>query len=138
MDYNHEDWISEFNLKNISLATLASEAAIDIFNYTSENILGGKSVNCLSKLLNDITQGEKPRVLLPDNGVVLGYAISGREKFKEYWKDKGGTEVLLQINLAAKDLRDFKNLSTERRKNLVNFCVDLSREVVDHYSIYYS
>lgn len=63
------------------------------------------------------------------NSFVLGFAISGRQKAMEYWKGKDISEVLLQINLAAKDLRDFKVLSKERQETLIDFCVNLSSEI---------
>ena len=138
MDYSHKFWVPEFNLRNINLASLASEAAVDISNCALGNSQEDKSVQHLSSLLNDLTQGENPRALLPDNCVVLGYAISGRENFKEYWEGKNASEVLLQINLAAKDLRDFKSLPKERQETLTNFCVNLSKEVASNHGQYYS
>ena len=44
----------------------------------------------------------------------------------------------MSVNLVAKDLRDFKNLSRERQETLTGFCVDLSREIANNYSRYYS
>ena len=137
MDYNHKD-LPEFSLRNSALHPLVSEAAIDIDNHMRGINSDGESVKYLSQLLENIIRGKNPIALLPDNCVVLGYAISGREKFEEYWKGKSIDEVVLQTNLAAKDLRDFKNLPIERQKNLVDFLINLNRESMNHYNIYYS
>lgn len=138
MGFDYKLWIPEFSLKNPNLSSLASEAAVDIDNYVGGRSQEDKSVRYLSQLLNDITQGENPKAKLPDNCNVLGYAISGREKFDGHWRGKCIDDVVLQINLVAKELRDFKSLSQERQKALVEFCVSLSKETAYHYMEYYS
>lgn len=136
-DYNF--WIPEFSLRNSDLPFLAAEAAVEISAYTQDRSQEDESVKHLSKLLNDLTIGENPRAKLPDNCVVLAYAISGREKFWEYWKNKTHIdEVLLQTNLVAKELRAFKDLSKTRQKELTDFCVSLSKETAYHHIEYYS
>lgn len=68
------------------------------------------------------------------NELMFAYAISGRQEFDNYWKGKKIYDVLVQTNLAAKDLRDFKELSESDQRNLVGFCLNLSREFIIHYS----
>jgi|SRR3989344_2895851 len=138
MEYNHSFWVPEFSLRNSSLAFLAAEAAMDMDNHIQNRSQECESIKHLSYLLNEITQGENPRVKLPDNCVVLGYAISGRERFDDYWKGKTTDEVLLQTNLLAKDLRDLESLSKHRQEELGDFCVRLSKEVGYNHSQYYS
>ena len=138
MSYDYEVFVPEFNLRNDSLVSLASEAAVDIVNFMDGRSQEDKSVQYLSYLLNEATQGDNPRALFPDNSVVLGNAISGRKRFDNYWRGKDASELLMSVNLVAKDLRDFKNLSRERQETLTGFCVDLSREIANNYIGYYS
>ncbi len=135
---NYKNRIQEFDIRDIELPLLASETAIDIDNYIGGRSQENKSVLYLSKLLEDATQGENPEAKFPDNCLVLGYSISGREKFNEYWKGKNIDEMVLQIKLISKDLEDFKNLSMTQQKDLMNFCVRLSKEVSYHRDEYYS
>lgn len=76
--------------------------------------------------------------LLPDISLVLSSAISGRENFNNYWKEKHIDEIVLQINLVSKDLRDFKDLSKEKKEDLRDFCVRLSKEITSFRNQYYS
>ncbi|MBI2003842.1 hypothetical protein HYS72_00040 [Candidatus Pacearchaeota archaeon] len=138
MENEYKFWVPEFSLRNSSLACLASEAAIDIDNYIRKRNPECESVKYLSQLLDEITKGNNPRVKLPDNSVILGYAISGREKFKEYWQGKHLDDVMIQTKLVAKDLRDFESLPKIRQEELSDFCVRLSKETADHYNQYYS
>lgn len=118
MTHDYNFWIPEFSFRNPALPFLAAEVAVDIDNYMQGRSHEDESVKHLSNLLNDLTLGENPKAKLPDNCEVLSYAISGREKAEEYWKNKQHVdEVVLQINLVAKELRDFKNLNREN-KNL--------------------
>ena len=57
---------------------------------------------------------------------------------KEYWKGKNTSEVLLQVNLAARELKDFKSLSRQQQKSLLDFCCNLSTEVGRNYQEYYA
>jgi|SRR3989344_1982034 len=136
MDYEHS--IPEFSLRNSGLPFLAAAAAIDIEGHIQNRDKECESVEYLSKLLEGITSGENPQVKLTDNLIVLGYAIFGRKKFEDYWKGKRTDEVLLQINLVAKDLRDFKSLPEDKQRELSDFCVELSTETAYHHSQYYS
>lgn len=138
MGYDHGFWVSDFSLRNSDLPLLASEAAIDILSYKKNLGQESGSIKHLSRLLNDLIQGENPRVNLPDNFTVLSFAISGREEFEKYWKDKSSDELLLQTNLVAKDLMDFENLSETKREELSDFCIRLSREVAYYRSQYLS
>lgn len=135
---NYKDWVPEFSLRNHTLAFLAAEAAIDIDNYTQGRSKETESVKYLSQLLNEVTQGENPRAKLPDNRFVLGYSISGRERFEEYWKGRHSDEVVLQTNLVAKELKDFETLPKHKQEELGDFCVGLSKEVAYNHSQYYS
>lgn len=67
----------------------------------------------------------------------MSYAISSRENFEEYWKGKSENELILQINLAAKDLRNFRSISKEQQKRLMEFCLNLNKEVMFHHNQYY-
>lgn len=137
MSYDYKKWIPKFSLRNFTLSSLTAEASIDIENYIYCRNQETESVKYLSKLLDEITQGEKPLVMLPDNCVVLSYAISGREKFKKYWEGKCVDEVLLQTNLISKDLRDFENLPKPKQEELSDFCVRLSKEISYYQSEYF-
>jgi len=137
MAYGYLSEIPEFNLRNRGLVLLATEAAIDIDICSNGRQCEEESVKHLSHLLNELTQGEEPQIKLPDNCVVLGYVISGREHFEEYWSGKHIDEVVLQTNLIAKDLRDFKSLPKSRQKTLSNFCLNLSKEIERHQQEYY-
>jgi len=132
----YQRWIPEFDLRSISLTSLASGAAVDISNFRLAGKEHDAPVKYLSRLLNDLTQGENPRGELLDIGSVLAYAVSGREEFTEYWKGKNPSEILVQLSLVSKDLRDFKSLSEERQETLENFCVNLSRELMCYHSQY--
>jgi len=138
MDCDYALLIPEFSLRNSDLSFLASEAALDIDNYIQGRSQEDSSINYLSGLLDSITQGEKPKVTLPDNDVVLAYAISGRERFEEMWQGRPLDEIVLQTNLVAKDLREFKKLPEDRQKSLRDFCINLSKEIAFHYTQYYS
>ena len=123
-------WIPRFSPDNLELLCLASRAAIEIDNYMRNQNSEDESVKYLSKLLDDITQGEDPKKNLISGWSVLGYAIPGREKAKEYWKDKHFPDnVVLQINLVAKDLRDFKSLPEAKQEGLIEFCCNLFNEI---------
>ncbi|MDD5650531.1 MAG: hypothetical protein PHF86_08965 [Candidatus Nanoarchaeia archaeon] len=135
MDYKKE--IPKFDLRNNLLSSLASCAAIDLDIYP-EVCNDESSTEYLSELLNRITLGEDPEINRLDNSVILGYAISGRKEFEEYWKGKSKDDLVLQVNLVAKDLRNIQNLSGEKRKTLSEFCVNLSREISYHQDQYYS
>ena len=137
MSYEHNFWIPEFSLRNSDLPFLASEAAIDIDNYLRIKTQEEKSIQDLAHLIDTLTEGESPRVNLPDNCTVLSYALSGREKFEEYWKGKHINEVTLQTKLIARNLRAFKSLTKEKQEELSNFCVRLSREIAYYQSQYY-
>jgi len=134
MDYQKE--FPEFNIRNYNLAFLASEVAVDIDNYRIGRVQGYNSVNHLSKILNDLTQGDNIGENFIENDMVLAYAIAGgKENFHEYWKERRHIDNLpLHVNLVAKDLRDFKELSREKQKGLVNFCINLSQEIMNQSS----
>ena len=134
----YEDWIKRFDLRNGSLAMLASETAVDIDNYISGRDTGDEPAKYLSKLLDNATQGKESIALFPDNSVVLAYAISSRKNFEKYWEGKNLDDVLLQTSLVSKDLRDFKNIRKSQQEALVKFCVNLGTEVAYHQSEYYS
>jgi len=135
----YEDWTEErFDLRDGSLPMLALESAIDIDDYISGRDTKDESIKHLSKLLHDITQEEKPIASLPNNCLVLGYAISSRENFKDCWKGKNTGDLVLQINLLAKDLRNFRNIRISQQKVLFDFCVNLSKEIALYQSEYYS
>ena len=136
MDYSH--WIQRFDVRNHILPTLAAEAALDIDNHIKQKSPEGKSVQYLSDLLNNATQGETPLASYIQANQVLGFAISGKEDFEKYWKGKKVYDVVLQANLVSKDLRDFKTLPSERQEGLRDFCVRLSKAVMRHQTEYYS
>jgi len=134
---DYSSLVPRFDLKDSGLPLLISEAAIDMDNIMKGISDEDKTIAHLSSLLYGLTQGEKPGALGLDN-TVLAYAISGREKFEEYWKGKNTSEVLLQVNLAARELKDFKSLSREQQKSLLDFCCNLSTEVGRNYQEYYA
>lgn len=136
MDY--KTWIPRFDLRNSELAFLAATTAVDIDNYMLGRSQERESARYLSQLLNETTQGESPRASLPDIGTVLSLAVSGRKDYGEYWKGKNLGEVVLETNLASKDLRDLKDLPRARQEVLRDFCVRLSKEVMHHHHQYYS
>jgi len=138
MEYEHKFWVPKFSLRNSDLPFLAAEAAIDIDNYIQNRSQECESVKYISQLLDGITKGDEPKVKLPDNRFVLAYAISGREKFEEFWKSKSVDEVVIQTNLVANDLRDFESLPKPRQEELGDFCVRLNKEIAYHHSQYYS
>ncbi|HLC47089.1 MAG TPA: hypothetical protein VJI75_05135 [Candidatus Nanoarchaeia archaeon] len=128
----------EFSLRDDSLPMLVAEAAIDIDNYANGRSKNDGSVIRLSHILNSATSGDNPIAKDVNNSVVLAYAVSGKDKFEEYWKHRSHVdELVLQINLAAKDLRDFKSLSESQQDVLMKFCVNLSREIANHQDEYY-
>jgi len=135
MEDNHY-WPPKFNLRDSGLPYLASLVAIEIpsFPFTGKN----EASMHLSKLLHDLTQGENPRANSFENRTVLAYAISGRERSKNYWGDRPLSEVLPQIKRIAEDLKNFKSLPQERQEYLEDFCTNLSNECVRHYDRFYS
>jgi len=128
--HDYKFWIPEFNLRNGNLASLPAVAAGEIANTRLGEGYHKDSVRYLSQLLHNLTQGENPEQNFIDKQFVFSYAISGREEAEEYWKGKEwSTSVLArQINLVAKDLRDFESLSEETQMGLENFCVNLGKE----------
>lgn len=130
--------VPEFSLRNSSLPMLIAEAGIDIENYMLGRSQDDKSVIYLSQLLDRITQGENPEVKNMDNCEVLGHAVSGRKKYEEYWKGKHTSELVLQVNLAAKDLRDFKTLPRSQQEALSSFCDRLCQETAHYHRRYHS
>lgn len=134
--YNIGERYPEFNLRNFDLVLLPAETAADIENSMNSRDYETESVSQLSKLLNDATKGDDPVALFPENCFVLCYAISGRKNFEKYWKGKTHPELLLQVNLVAKELRDFNKLPPERQKNLTGFCIRLSREIMSYQAKY--
>jgi len=124
--------------EGVELVSLTSEVALDISSYINGEEIDKKPIQYLSKLLHESTQGEEP---LARNGSnhMLGDAIAGRENAIKRWRGIGSSDkVVIQTNLAAKDLRDFEYLSRERLETLRDFCVNLSREVRIEYEKYYS
>jgi|GEM_PF-3454905 len=146
MDYKHQEWVPEFDPRNPELSFLASVAAIEIDLYKSDMDEPAESVKYLSQLLNGITQGENPLVIhdLEIYSILFHAIPPEREKYEEYWqeyskrKSSHVNEILLQTNLVAKDLRDFRSLSDEKLKTLEKFCVNLSQELMLHHHTYYS
>jgi len=126
----------KLSLGGLGLPILASEAAMDIDNYMNGLSQEDESVRFLAHSLENMTKGDYPPALSLGNRSVLAYAISGREKFEEYWKGKPPDEVVLQIQMVAKDLGDFKSLTEEKQNSLVNFCLNLTREAVHFQSAY--
>jgi hypothetical protein len=137
MKYDYEQSIPEFSLINPSLPFLPTNAAIEIDNYRLGFPYDEEPIRHLSKLFNDLTQGEEPKAGLPENNSVLGYVMVGKKLFKEIkkcWKGKSVDAVIWQINLAAKELRDFRRLGEERQKSLSKFCFALSNEIIGYQS----
>ncbi len=123
----------EYNIPRISsrypdLSLLCSEAAIDMDGYTPGQPFDGKGVMHLSKLLDDSTKGQDPEIRYSDLFMPLAYIIYGRDE--ENLKGKHVDELVLQINLVTKELKDFENLSDKKQKNLVDFCINLNREIL--------
>jgi len=136
-DYDYKQWIPKFDLRNTSLSFLAAEAALDIDNISKGLNNEDASIFHLSGLLEGIITKEA-NGLLPDNALVLGYAISGRDKVEEYWKGKNfKNEISSQTSLIAKNLRDIRNLSQSQQQEMGHFCVNLSREVALYFETYY-
>ncbi|MFH1212048.1 MAG: hypothetical protein V1659_03925 [Candidatus Woesearchaeota archaeon] len=130
--------IREFNPRESFLAVLTSEVALDIDNSIKgkEHAWENDAVQHLSRLLDEATQGERPLAKRPDICCILGDSISGREE--GYWNKKTTGEVVLQTNLASKELRRFRELSVAQQEELRNFCVRLSQELVYNHSYFYS
>ncbi len=131
MEYKKQ--VPEFNPKNNELYLLALKAAIDINNYKLGRGGEGDSVKYLSELLEGITRGKRPKI--KRNRIIssiLAHAIFGREDFKKYQEEKKDTadEILLQTNLVAKNLRDFKRLPYKKLGDLETFCANLSNELM--------
>ena len=129
---NYEFWISEFSVRNNSLPFLLSECAIDIENYMLGKSQEDDSVKYLSKLLNESTKGEKPRIALPNNCIAIFDAMNSLGIPREYWEGRTVGDIVLNVNLLAKDLRDFKTLPREGQETLRNFCGNLNRAIGMH------
>lgn len=117
---------------------LTSETAIEIDNYMLGKDNKNEAAKYLSQLLSETTQGENLKALLPGNFGILSNAISSREHFQEYWKGKDTSDLTFQINLVAKDLGDFKNLRKGQQISLLEFCCNLTKEILIHRNKYYS
>jgi len=111
-DYHHS--VPEFDLRRGSLTFLTATAALEISNHALSGGQEDESVRHLSQLLDETTKGDDPSALFLGNFEVFGYAIPGRKNAIKYWEGKRTDNIPLQINLVAKDLRDFKSLSKER------------------------
>lgn len=133
----HEARIKKFDTDNFDLAFLASEAAIDMDNIIGERSEEDSSILYLSKLLNEATQergsGEKPLAAHWQNALVLAYSILPREQFNKYWGSKSEEDVVMRTNLVAKELKNYRDLSKDRQRELTEFCVRLSREATNDY-----
>jgi hypothetical protein len=136
MNHKHDFFIQEFSLRNFDLPLLVLEAAVDIDNY-SQGKAQEESIPSFSNILNTLNEGEYPKINLPDNCIVLAYAISGRENFEKYWKGKHIEEVKLKTETIIKDLNNLKCLDKGRQRDLSSFCVRLSEEIVRHQEQYY-
>jgi len=149
--------VSEFDARNRDLTWLTAEMLIDLDNYLDNRKYEDKSIKHLAYVLNDATQVKKLikeelgyktildsttinknqtieregliNALSIPNKVVFAYAIYGRENFEKKVKGKEEGDLLVQINLAAKDLRDYKNLPKSRLEELGEFVLKLSREL---------
>jgi len=65
----------------------------------------------------------------PSTMCVLGEAIG-----LENLASRSGGEIYLQLNLASKELRNYKEISKERFENLRDFCIQLSRRTAGFQS----
>jgi hypothetical protein len=133
----YEKWIPDFDVKNISLSMLASEAALDISNLISGRSAEDESIQYLARILKETTKGEFPQALSPENNLVLGYSISGRKNAQEFWEGRRTEDVLLQTWLAAKNLKEIKSLPTNLQEELSDFCSNLSTESMIAREEYY-
>ena len=136
-DANYQEFYPRFSTRDHGIAFLAAEAAIDIGNFISNRANELSSVKHLSRLILETTQGENPRVRLPDYIHVLAYAIPGRKNYESYWKGKSVDDCVSETREIAENLRDIKNLPREEQERLGDFCGSLSQELIA-YSHQYS
>ena len=125
---HYKKFIKELNVKNTDLPVLASETAVYLENYLHNLSYEDKAIQYLSRLLDDATHGKTPLAMEISNNYVLGNAIS------KTYPDKIETdkEIVLKIRQISKELKNFKKISQTQQKNLVDFCINLSRELRDY------
>ena len=140
MPYDYKHSVPEFNpgRGGTDLTFLTVTAAREISNHALSGGQEDESVRHLAQLLDETTKGDDPSALFVGNFEVFGYAIPGRKNAIKYWEGKRTDNIPLQINLIAKDLRDFKSLPKERQEALAGFCANLSNEIMIYHSRNYS
>lgn len=152
MKYKFQNRVLEFDLiRNPDLAFLFAASAVYLDLATKRKIDkdSADSIDYLACLLDEITQREDPEALRSANSYVLAHAIFGDENgdfgdengdfAREYFKKKSShvKEILLQTNLVAKELRNFKSRSSERLETLSDFCMHMSQEISCFQEAYY-
>ena len=150
---NYKQIVPKFDATNFELSPLIAHALLEIEEYRNHKSESGEgAVEHLAYLLNEITQTEKFETIYSKYAgaaSVLFEAIPPEGmKPTEFWqkyKESRGlpiddqyprlhiSEVILQTNLVAKELRDFKSLPDERLKVLKEFCARLYRASSNYY-----
>jgi len=109
----------EFRYDNFDLPFLASEVAIDLSNHSQGRDTNTGAIEKLSKMLYELSRQEYIDMATES---LLAESI-GRENFKSVHP----TELPYQVNLIARELENYLQLSNERLETLANSCVDLSK-----------
>ena len=124
--------VSEFDARDGDLNWLIVETLIDLDNYLDNREYEDKSIKHLAYLLNDATQVKKyknqirePNALNFINYGVLINAIFNNKELREEFKGRHQNNLLVQLNLVARDLRDYKILPKSKVEEIGNFCSDL-------------
>ena len=125
---SYKQTVKRFDARNTDLPIFVCEAAVDMENLIQGLSNEDETIMYLSDILQKATQGKQPLAMFPENDLILGYAIPGRENFEEYWKGKSSREIITETRNIAGDLRDFKRLGKEEQEKLRDFCLRLSIE----------
>lgn len=117
------------NYQNIELAYRALQVALSIeIDYTdAPQVLAARDY--LAEWLSTITSERLKQS--NRNLMVLRKAIPPN-RGEAYWEDKSTDDLLLQICLAEKDLRDLGKLPNERKKSIYDFCIELNTQLTEY------
>jgi hypothetical protein len=123
MNSSLETAIALHQFRNPSPSQRASLAAIEIEISMREGRLGPHAnVIALAKELEEFSRKEPDAFSLKG----LTYANLFWPNYED-WRGKTAGELEVQINLFSKELRCFEELDEEKQRELINYCIRLSK-----------
>ena len=118
--YSH---ITTLDPTNIGSTSLLRDSLWEMRNYQRNSGSEMPATSHLAYLLDKSTKAEHSPASYDPLKTLLHHSMS-----KEFRKPENENKILLQTNLAAKDLRNFKELKREQQETLEAFCKNLYKE----------